>query len=215
MDADSSAIYFGLILYLLYVLVPLIPAVLIYKIFPATSVGATGILGNLKINSSGAFAAYIIVVVLGYFVVQHIQELISLSATKSMAWEVSSKVVLMEKDSNGDLVKSKSVSDKHINELLDIRTNPNYTNKDLSSVDFLTYSKDKFPKITYIYPGYESRTIDLNSGDIEINLKNKVIVLGEIRLEKINQEYNPGNFESIENMVKMSPIFIPYGEVVK
>jgi hypothetical protein len=46
---------------MLWVLLPLIPAVLIYRLFPDTPIGISGILQGLKINAGGAFAGYLIV----------------------------------------------------------------------------------------------------------------------------------------------------------
>ncbi len=48
-------------LYVAWVLVPLIPSILVYRMFPDTKVSAAGPLSNLNINTSGAFAAYLIV----------------------------------------------------------------------------------------------------------------------------------------------------------
>jgi hypothetical protein len=48
-------------LYAAWVLVPLVPAVLIYKLFPSTTVTVNGIFAGLTINASGAFAGYLIV----------------------------------------------------------------------------------------------------------------------------------------------------------
>ncbi len=46
---------------ILIVLLPLLPAILIYKIFPNTSIKSSGTIGALTWNASGAFAAYMIV----------------------------------------------------------------------------------------------------------------------------------------------------------
>jgi len=45
----------------LVVALPLLPAILIYKIFPNTHIKASGTIGDLTWNASGAFAAYMIV----------------------------------------------------------------------------------------------------------------------------------------------------------
>lgn len=50
----------GLIL-VLVVALPLLPAILIYKIFPDSHIKASGTIGALTWNASGAFAAYMIV----------------------------------------------------------------------------------------------------------------------------------------------------------
>jgi hypothetical protein len=47
----------------LWVVLPLIPAVLIYWLFPGTTVAASGPLHGLTVKASGAFAAYLIVFV--------------------------------------------------------------------------------------------------------------------------------------------------------
>jgi hypothetical protein len=87
---DYLPVLYGLLLYILYVVMPLIPSVIIYKMFPDTTVGATGLLGNLKINATGAFAAYIIIVVLGHFVIKRNLEFID--QLESTTWEITSKV---------------------------------------------------------------------------------------------------------------------------
>src|SRR5579862_3790561 len=69
----SAAILYSIFLYVLYVLVPLIPAVLIFKLFPQTTVAVSGPLQNLTINATGAFAAYVVTVALGFFLVQNVE----------------------------------------------------------------------------------------------------------------------------------------------
>ena len=61
MDKELLSVMLSFALYVIYFLVPLIPAILIYKIFPETSVVASGRFSNLKVNSSGAFAAYLVI----------------------------------------------------------------------------------------------------------------------------------------------------------
>jgi hypothetical protein len=48
-------------LYLAWVILPLVPAVLIYRLFPSTTVAVSGPFAGLKVNAGGAFAAYLIV----------------------------------------------------------------------------------------------------------------------------------------------------------
>ncbi|HCG78397.1 MAG TPA: hypothetical protein DE015_04210 [Oceanospirillales bacterium] len=64
MDREIAGIMLSFALYLTYFLIPLVPSILIYKIFPSTSVVASGSFSGLKINSSGAFAAYLITLVI-------------------------------------------------------------------------------------------------------------------------------------------------------
>jgi hypothetical protein len=43
-----------------WLLLPLIPAILLYWLFPNTSITATGVLANFKINAAGAFGGYLV-----------------------------------------------------------------------------------------------------------------------------------------------------------
>ncbi|MBU1138220.1 MAG: hypothetical protein KKD01_00485 [Proteobacteria bacterium] len=99
-------------LYLLFVLVPIIPAALLYKWFPDTQVTAKGVLSKFKINSSGAFAAYLVTVLLGYFVVADIKETVLFLAksTSPYVWIVRGNLQLQDK--NGNEIKEASLFDR-------------------------------------------------------------------------------------------------------
>jgi hypothetical protein len=78
MGFDRAVLYsFGL--YILYVLLPLAPAVLIFRLFPDSKVTVEGPLQNLTINATGAFAAYVVTVLLGFFLVTKVAKEIDLS----------------------------------------------------------------------------------------------------------------------------------------
>ncbi len=55
-----------ILLYFLWVMGPLVPAVLIYKLFPDTSVSAEGPLAGLTVRATGAFAAYLLTFLIAY-----------------------------------------------------------------------------------------------------------------------------------------------------
>lgn len=74
---EILAVILSFVLYALYVLLPMIPAILIYKLFPDTKVGVRGPLGTLTISASGAFAAYIVTVLLGFFLINNTHHLIT------------------------------------------------------------------------------------------------------------------------------------------
>jgi hypothetical protein len=85
------------LLYAVFILLPLLPAIIIYKMFPNTQVGANGLLGNLKINATGAFAAYIITSVMSFFLVQYIQETIEGNSSETdKSWTVYAKVKFVD-----------------------------------------------------------------------------------------------------------------------
>jgi hypothetical protein len=70
---SDSAVLYSFLLYVMCFLLPLIPAVIIFRLFPSTEVGLEGPLQGLTINATGAFAAYVVTVLLGFFVVKSIQ----------------------------------------------------------------------------------------------------------------------------------------------
>ena len=76
---NNSAVFFSFCLYILYVLLPLLPAILIFKNFPDTRVTISGPLQNLTVNATGAFAAYVVTVGLGFFLVNYVEHQIEWS----------------------------------------------------------------------------------------------------------------------------------------
>jgi hypothetical protein len=69
---NNEPVLYSFFLYLLYVLLPLVPAVLIFRMFPETKVTVSGPLQNLTLNATGAFAAYVVTVALGFFLVKDV-----------------------------------------------------------------------------------------------------------------------------------------------
>jgi hypothetical protein len=91
-------ILLSFVLFGLFVLVPIIPASLLYKWFPDTKVSAKGVLSKFNINSSGAFAAYLVTVLVGYFVIAPINEaILGLVTTPSAVWTVRGNLQLQDK----------------------------------------------------------------------------------------------------------------------
>src|SRR6266496_2817914 len=62
-SADQNIVFWQYALNASWVLLPLVPAVLIYLIFPKSTTTLRGPFAGLTIRSSGAFAAYFIVLV--------------------------------------------------------------------------------------------------------------------------------------------------------
>jgi hypothetical protein len=188
MNPSTTAIFLNLLIYLVFVLVPLIPAIVIYKIFPETTVGASGLLGNLKVNATGAFAAYLVVVVAGTFIIVNIQKLATEYVTDSTTWKVDSKVIFYDKSDNGWTVSDR-ITDDSVQRKLDVRSNPDYSMKTLNSVVFMTYYKDRQTRVTYSYPGYVSQVKRLDEDSFKIDYANRTIFLGTIELRQVVQAY--------------------------
>lgn len=203
---DKQIIY-GFILYLLYVLVPLLPSIIIYKMFPTTTVGATGLLGNLKINTTGAFSAYIITVILGHFIIQKNQNLID--HMENVAWEVSTKIELQ--DSEGKKLK---LSNNDLKQILQIKTNPDHEVKDRSGVVFMAYADGELPKVIFSYgKDFESVMVNLASDTIEKNEDKRKINIGKVVLkrwaEKDPYKYRPTT--NINDTTESVALPIPIG----
>ncbi|MBL0721968.1 MAG: hypothetical protein JJV88_05255 [Sulfurovum sp.] len=103
MDKQVITVIFSFLLYVVYVLLPMIPALIIYKLFPDTRVSATGTLSGWKVKTTGAFSAYIVTVIIGYFIVQNTHKLIA--QMNNPYWKVNAKVELLNEDGTPYKVK--------------------------------------------------------------------------------------------------------------
>lgn len=189
MSNSTTPIIFGFILYILYVLLPLIPAVIIYKNFPDTKVGTNGVWGALKINATGAFAAYLAVVVLGYFIIQDIQRNINASNFDNAPWFVKSEVILLSKKGK-EYQRCSRITEDSIKIKLDVKTTPDYNQKNLNVVSFPMYYKDGYSNISFTYKGFESQIKTLHPDSVRFDYKNRTIYLGKVKLIEIHQNYN-------------------------
>ena len=184
--ADLAVLY-GFILFLVYILMPAIPAIIIYWIFPDDKIKAEGFLGKLKINATGAFAGYLIILIVSHFLVPQIQDLISNSAENN-SWIVKSKVVFVDSnDKIDDSINSDSVRLK-----LQTTTNPNYFKKDLNAVLFSAfYEKGGVSSVTYAYPGYKNAEFNLSELSFSsFDEYHHIINIGTVKMIEEKQNYN-------------------------
>lgn len=65
-----------ILLYILGLLVPLIPAIIIYKVFPKDKISFRGKISNFTINSTGSAAIYFSTILLGFYFISELPELI-------------------------------------------------------------------------------------------------------------------------------------------
>lgn len=194
---DTPVLY-AFLLYFLFITFPLIPAIIIYKIFPNTQVGASGLMGQLKINATGAFAAYLITAVMSFFIVQYAQGIIM--ASSKQAWTVSAKIVYVDKE--GKPIKS------NLNKMISltaIHTNPDAVlsrNSDL--IKFVVLGEGRDIIVTFDYPNgrYETRTIDLSNDTLDVNETNRTINLGTLFIQETYEE-----IEETEIKVAETPAF--------
>ena len=83
-----------IVLLAIWVGLPLVPAIMIYRYFPETQVFASGPLAGLKVKTSGAFAAYLIVFLCIFLLVNTTKDVIG-SGMRPF-WEIRGKVKLVE-----------------------------------------------------------------------------------------------------------------------
>lgn len=128
-DADVIAVALSLLLYVIYVLLPIGPAVIIYKLFPQTTVALHGPFQNFTLNATGAFAAYIVTAGLGYFLVVDTTRLIN--GMTFPAWRIRAQIELLnenkepiaihENDLNALTVTFKPERDQGLGHFFDMR----------------------------------------------------------------------------------------------
>ena len=83
-------------LHLLWVLAPLVPAILIYKLFPATSVAVSGPLANLTVRASGAFAAYLIVFAATFPLIKNMES--TFSGFQRSIWTIKAQIQMLDRN---------------------------------------------------------------------------------------------------------------------
>jgi hypothetical protein len=144
-------------LYALYVLLPIVPTVVIYRLFPDTSVTVSGPLAKLTINASGAFAAYIVTVALGYNLVTKTDAMIA--GLSSPTWEVNMKVEL--KDNDGKPLQNAGMLVKNLKILLD----PPLEQRGYPQVKVRLplLKPDHWPMLVIHVPEFQEAPIDLAS----------------------------------------------------
>ena len=167
-------------LFALYFLLPIIPAVIIYKLFPKTTADVSGPLGGLTIKTGGAFAAYVVTVVLGATLVSKIDDRIAAMSTP--VWEVNARIEF--RDNQGrvigdpqDIVKDVKVM---IHPSLEELIYPEFTMR-------LPLAKpDLWPTLVFQAPGFKPHPIHLKKADVaKFNTLKGSVALDKIVLEQL------------------------------
>lgn len=159
MDKQIITVIFSFALYVLYVLLPMIPALVIYKLFPDTKISANGKLSGWDLKTTGAFGGYVITVVLGYFLVQNTQQLIS--QMNNPYWDIKARVLLQNED--GTPYKTQR-SNQGILKTLKVVMDPDVVriNADFVHLKIPGHRSDwKNTDLTFEIPGYGYKTINL------------------------------------------------------
>jgi hypothetical protein len=168
-------------LYALYVLLPIIPAVIIYKLFPKTATGVSGPLGGLTFKAGGAFAAYIVTVVLGSALVNRIDDRIAAMSTP--VWEVNAKLEF--RDNQGRVIRDPQDIVKDVKVLihpaLEELIYPEFTMR------LPLVKPDLWPTLVFQAPGFKPHPIHLKKADVA----QRNTLKGSVALDKIVLEQLP------------------------
>ena len=188
-DMGVVAVLLSMLLLVLYVILPLVPAIAIYKIFPDTKVSVSGPLRDLTVKAGGAFAAYIVVFVLGIILLKHIQGLIS--GLVHQTTEVTAKVVLV--DEHHRLIEERYLDDLFDQMQVKIIPELDVHNKNEVKVSVPTrYLDDAY--IQYQLQGFE--TGNLRVADY-VRGRGRV---PPIEMRRSAQPYNPTPFPVLDSL---------------
>lgn len=161
MNHSTIAVLFSFALYALYVLLPVLPAVVIYRMFPKTRVAVSGPLSKLSFKASGAFAAYVVTVFLGYSLVNQSLQLIRNMSTPT--WRVQAHVDLL--DANGN-----RISDPRLLDALSVELKPDIVVPAGKYVQVtLSGEPSDLPMLIFHVPGFEDGIVNFNEARVTRN----------------------------------------------
>lgn len=180
-----------LVLYFVWVCGPLIPAVLIYHLFPSTTVAASGPLSGLTVRATGAFAAYVIVFLMAYPLCLKLQDMFG--DQQRPVWTVRAKVIARDPAGN-------PINYSGFYSGMTVSFSPNFqviAGREVTLKIPMDGASKSWPKITFTVPNYGGTTIDLddysNQFEVDTYLK-EIKVKAIIPLERVDTQgigYNP------------------------
>lgn len=184
MDSHSLAILLSFALYVLYIILPMVPAILIYKWFPDTKVGVKGPLGNLTMKATGAFAAYVITVILGFFLVNNTHQLIA--GMVHPTWTIKAKVELRD-------INNEKINDRDLLNTLKIGVKPDIVLREENFVQLeLPGGEEIRPYLSFYVPNFGKKTIclsDMDSTQLERDKIKKTLSFVDPIIIKVTPEY--------------------------
>lgn len=163
-------------------LVPLLPAFIIYKSLPSSS-AVSGPFKGLKINLSGGFAGYfLLVLIASSFAVAKMQE----PESAYEVWTVKGSVYYLRALANNE--QRKDATGVKIGILppeYQLGSNGMFSMNVLVRPGHIS-SERQFPTLFFSHPAHREISINLNNSNIKVDEENKEIELVEnINLEKL------------------------------
>ncbi|WP_143684901.1 hypothetical protein [Variovorax sp. KK3] len=156
MEANVQALFYLILLFVCWFGLPLIPAWATYRITPDQKLGLTGPFAQLTLRATGAFAAYLVLLLVSYkLVVNGGLSLVGSIATPSV-WTFKADVLAIDDD-------GKAISLPDSVKGLDVAFKPDLhqlgRNKLLIK---LPQNPDNWPFLTITIPNFGGAEIDLN-----------------------------------------------------
>ena len=201
-DRELISVLLSFALYLVYFLVPLIPSILIYRIFPETSVVASGSFSNFKVNSSGAFAAYLVTLVISINALSDTEKrILEIKNPTEATWTIIGNLEL--RDSENELVDQPNLFD-----VLEVSVKPDIFMSANGDIHFKIPGTQgaTLPKrmITLDVKGFGRGKINLTnettftSDSVSVDYENKKIIFSDpIVIKTLNrpgQQYEPQGY---------------------
>lgn len=158
-------------LLIIWVLIPLVPAILIYRLFPDTKVSLTGPLSNLTLRATGAFAAYAVVLLIAFFLVQPMHN--KICGMSDEVWRVNAHVRIIDES-------GQPVSGQDLFESMTVEVSPDLFHVTQDSVK-LTLPKDSrgWPDLVFHIPDFGGATVNLETekSNLEIDRGERIVTL--------------------------------------
>ncbi len=197
LNSGFIAVVLSFALYTIFVLLPMVPAIKIYRLFPDTKVGISGPLQGLSVKATGAFAAYVVTALLGFFLIQNAQHLISDYQKHNQSWVAKSRVEFL--DANGKRIEGSDL--EFLIKGLNVTVVPdqNFKTSELVKVVIPRYDEDTV--VQYSVEGYLTTSKTLSAVE---RLDGNKLDLGLITLRPDLQHYNP-EADQLEASVDAAP----------
>jgi hypothetical protein len=179
-------------IYAIYVLLPIIPTVVIYKLFPDSTVSIGGMVQGLRLNATGAFGAYVATVLLGTWIAKSAVGIVQ--GYEQPMWTVNADVQL--RDASGQPVNdAANLEQLTVNVVPPIfGTSDRSDNSDPAHPVYFKHVEVKvpvfrgdFPCLKYSVPHYAAYSRDIAEG--KVDAKTHVIDLKMIKLVKMPTDY--------------------------
>lgn len=171
------------ILLILVTCLPLIPSALIYRLFPKTSISLKGPFKGLTLNASGAFAAYLLILIIIYPLA--LKNYHFISAFYHPTWRVEADMLFFDSEGNEEEIHDQN---EDINVLLIPET---YQVSD-GTVRILVpwRSSEKLPFIKVEVPGWGEGELNISKMNYTIDNFRKAINLTDpLIIRELPQNY--------------------------